>query len=164
MLEFFIWISTRSRPEAGCYDAIKMTTQFVFAQVSLLIILITAITSMWLTVGVSLTRILFWGMLIMMRVVSFGDKQSEKISEENDKTGQLWCAKMKSLDTEWYKNQRSQQTRRETRKTPAGETESGRTATHALCVIQPRSGYRHGSCSVVRCNSQHLKLGSVSNN
>lgn len=97
----FFWISICSRSEPGWYHAIKMTTQFVFAQVSLLIILIAAITSMWLTVGESLRWIPFGGMIIMMHVVRFRDKQHTIISEEKEKTGPSGCAKIKILDIIW---------------------------------------------------------------
>lgn len=52
------WTSMCSSSEHSWYCAIKMKTG-IFAQVSLLIILITAITSMWLTVGESLRWIIF---------------------------------------------------------------------------------------------------------
>lgn len=75
-----------------------MTTQFVFAQVSLLIILITAITSMWLTVGESLRWNPSGRMIIMMHVVNFRDTQHKKILEEKEKTGPSGCAKIKIPD------------------------------------------------------------------
>lgn len=81
MLELFYWINILSGLEPGWYHAIKMISQFVFAQVSPLIILITAITSMWLTVGESGLDP-FLCMIIMMPVVSFRYKQHKKIWEE----------------------------------------------------------------------------------